>query len=145
MTRWQQISKRKRWMLLVMGLCILGALVYSLVWQFMAQRLAGSERQYQQQLALATQLQQTQPRRVAAPVSGQPLLLRVSESAAATKLDIQQMDTEGETLRLSLSGDAQVLLAWLDRMELEGVGLQSMALENRNNQLWARIVLRQAP
>ncbi|WP_294738965.1 type II secretion system protein GspM [uncultured Pseudomonas sp.] len=142
MNRWQRITPRERWLLLALGGGILGGLAFSLVGQPPWQRLASGERQYQRQLALATQLQGARPRSVANPVSGQPLSLRVSESAAAAMLEIQQMDTEGDALRLTLSGDAQALLAWLDRMEREGEGLQSLTLEKRDNQLWARVVLR---
>ncbi|NWE79589.1 type II secretion system protein GspM [Pseudomonas yamanorum] len=142
MSRWQQISPRERWLLLAMGLCLLGALAFSLVWQPTVQRMAGSERQYQQQMMLAGQLQQARPGGVARPASDRPLSLRVSDSAVAATLDIQQMDSEGDSLRVTLSGDAQALLAWLDRMEREGEVLQSLTLEKRDNQLWARVVLR---
>ena len=142
MKRWQRVSPRERWMLLTMGGGILGTLVFSLVWQPMLQRLANSESQYQQQLVLVTQMQRARPSVIAKPVSSQPLSLRVSESASATKLEIQQMDTEGEALRVTLSGDAQALLEWLDRLEREGEGLQFLTLEKRDNQLWTRVVFR---
>lgn len=141
--RWQRLSLRERRLLLVLGAFALGVAAFSLVWQPTQQRLATAERQYHQQLALAlaTQLQLARPRSTREPVA-QPLSLHVSESATEAGLELHQVNTDGDQLRLSLSGDAKALLAWLDRIERNGTVLQSLTLEKRNAVLEARMVLR---
>ncbi|WP_408002971.1 hypothetical protein [Pseudomonas reinekei] len=47
-----------------------------------------------------------------------------------------------DLLRLTLSGDAMTLLPWLDRIERDGIALQSLTLEKRDVVLEARMVLR---
>lgn len=139
--RWQRLSLREQRLLLVLVAFVFGVAAFSLVWQPTQQRLATAERQYHQQLALAAQLQLARPRRSHEPVT-QPLSLHVSESATEAGLELHQVNTDGEQLRLSLSGDAKVLLAWLDRIERHGTVLQSLTLEKRNAVLEARMVLR---
>ena len=68
--------------------------------------------------------------------------LRISESVAAAGLEMHQMDAENDLLRLTLSGDAKVLLQWLDRAERDGALVQSLTLEKRDARLEARVVLR---
>jgi len=139
--RWQRLSLRERCLLLMLGAFALGVAAFSLVWQPTQQRLATAERQHHQQLALAAQLQLARPRSARKAVA-QPLSLHVSESATEAGLELHQVNTDGDQLRLSLSGDAKVLLAWLDRIERNGTVLQSLTLEKRNAVLEARVVLR---
>jgi general secretion pathway protein M len=140
--RWQRLSIREQRLLGGLGVFVLGVAVFSLVWQPTQQRLITAERQYQQQLALATRLQQAQPRsHVPKPVD-QPLSLRISESAATAGLELQQMNSDNDLLRLTVSGDAMTLLPWLDRIERDGIALQSLTLEKRDAVLEARLVLR---
>lgn len=71
-----------------------------------ADNVTSVERHYQQQLALAQQVNSTQPQR-ALPVRNQP---RPSTSSAeAAGLKVQQIEVN-EQLRLTLSGDAHALL-----------------------------------
>jgi general secretion pathway protein M len=139
--RWQRLSLRERRLLLMLGVFVFGVAAFSLVWQPTQQRLATAERQYHQQLALAAQLQLARPRSTRELVT-QPLSLHVSESATEAGLELHQVNTDGDQLRLSLSGDAKALLAWLDRIERNGTVLQSLTLEKRNTVLEARMVLR---
>jgi general secretion pathway protein M len=139
---WQRMSLREQRLLLVMGAFLLAVVAFSLIWQPTRQRLETMERQHQQQLAVSAQLQRAQPRSPPPVVSHQSLSLRVSESATAAGLEIHQMDTDNDVLRLTLSGDAQALLQWLDRTERDGVALQSLTLEKRDAVLEARVVLR---
>ena len=139
--RWQRLSLRERRLLLMLGVFVFSVAAFSLVWQPTQQRLAAAERQYQQQLALTAQLQLARPRSTREPVT-QPLSLHVSESATEAGLELHQVNTDGDQLRLSLSGDAKALLAWLDRIERNGTVLQSLTLEKRNTVLEARMVLR---
>lgn len=139
---WQRLSIRERRLLQVLIIFLLCVVAFSLIWQPTRQRLATVERQYQQQLALAAQLQRAQPRSKAPALANQPLPLRASESATAAGLELHQMDSDNDLLRLTLSGDAKVLLQWLDQTEREGVVLQSLALEKRDTVLEARVVLR---
>ncbi|MBD9610862.1 MULTISPECIES: type II secretion system protein GspM [unclassified Pseudomonas] len=139
---WQRLSLREQRLLLAMGAFLLAVVAFSLIWQPTRQRLETMERQHQQQLAVSAQLQRAQPRSTPPVVSHQSLSLRVSESATAAGLEIHQMDTDNDVLRLTLSGDAQALLQWLDRTERDGVALQSLTLEKRDAVLEARVVLR---
>ncbi|MBK5352951.1 type II secretion system protein M [Pseudomonas sp. TH41] len=139
---WQRMSRREQRLLQVLGAFMLTVVAFSLIWQPTRQRLEIIERQYRQQLILATQLQQAQPRSNIPAVTSQPLSLRISESAAAAGLEIHQMEADNDLLRLTLSGDAKTLLQWLDRAERNDVALQSLTLEKRDAVLEARVVLR---
>lgn len=139
---WQRLSIRERRLLRVLSIFLLGVVAFSLIWQPTRQRLETVERQYQQQLALAAQLQQARPRSNIPALANQPLSLRASESATAAGLELHQMDSENDLLRLTLSGDAKALLQWLDRTERDGVALQSLTLEKRDAVLEARVVLK---
>ena len=139
---WQRLSLREQRLLLAMGAFLLVVVAFSLIWQPTRQRLETMERQHQQQLAVSAQLQRAQPRSTPPVVSHQSLSLRVSESATEVGLEIHQMDTDNDVLRLTLSGDAKALLQWLDRTERDGVALQSLTLEKRDAVLGARVVLR---
>ena len=140
--RWQRLSLCEQRLIFGLSVFVLSVAAFSLVWQPTQQRLAAAERQYQQQLALAAQLQQARPRSHVPQSVDQPLSLRISESASAAGLELHQMDSDNELLRLTLSGDAMALLPWLDRVERDGVALQSLTLEKRDAVLEARMVLR---
>ena len=139
---WQRLSLREQRLLLAMGAFLLAVVAFSLIWQPTRQRLETMERQHRQQLAVSAQLQRAQPRSTPPVVTHQSLSLRVSESATAAELEIHQMDADNDVLRLTLSGDAQALLQWLDRTERDGVAMQSLTLEKRDAVLEARVVLR---
>lgn len=139
---WQRLSLREQRLLLGVSAFLLIVVIFSLVWQPSRQRLAAAERQHQQQLALAAQLQRAQPRSVAAGGTDRPLSLHVSESAAAAGFELHQMETDNDVLRLTLSGEAKALLTWLDRVERDGASVQSLTLEKREAMLEARVVLK---
>lgn len=136
---WLRLSLREQRLLLIVGVFLAGVAAFSLIWQPGRQRLEVVERQYQQQLALAVQLQRARP---SAVVTDQPLSLRVSESVAAAGLELDQMEADSDLLRLTLRGDAKRVLEWLDGVEREGALVQSMVLEKRDLVLEARVVLR---
>jgi general secretion pathway protein M len=140
--KWQRMSLREQRLVLALGIFVLSVVAFGLIWQPTQQRLATAERQHQQQLALAAQLQLALPRGPVPESANQPLSLRISESAAAAGLELQQMDTDNDLLRLTVSGDAKSLLSWLDRVERDGVALQSLTLEKRDALLEARMVLK---
>ncbi|MCP1415822.1 general secretion pathway protein M [Pseudomonas laurylsulfativorans] len=139
---WRRISVREQRLLQLSGAFLLAVVAFSLIWQPTRQRLETTERQYQQQAGLAAQLQRALPRNPVPVDSDQPLSLRISESAAAAGLEISQMDSDSDLLRLTLNGSAQPLLQWLDGIERGGVALQSLTLEKRDEALEARLVLR---
>jgi general secretion pathway protein M len=136
---WQRLSLREQRLLLIVGVFLVAVVAFSLIWQPGRQRLEAVERQYQQQLALAAQLQRARPIVV---VTDQPLSLRVSESVTAVGLELDQMEADNDLLRLTLSGDAKAVLEWLDGVEREGASVQSMVLEKRGVGLEVRVVLR---
>ncbi|MGX1172635.1 type II secretory pathway component PulM [Pseudomonas sp. R151218B TE3479] len=76
-------------------------------------------------------------------VATRPLSVRVNDSATAAGLDMAEMEVDGDSLRLAVSGDASALLHWLDQQEREGAVLRSLTLEVENGVLGARVVLRQ--
>jgi general secretion pathway protein M len=139
---WQRISVREQRLLQALGAFLLFVVAFSLVWQPTRQRLETIERQHQHQLALVAQLQRAQSRSGAPADSSQPLSLRISDSATAAGLDIHQMETDIDSVRLTLSGNANAVMQWLDGVEREGVVLQSLTLEKRDTLLEARVVFR---
>ncbi|WP_256672531.1 type II secretion system protein GspM [Pseudomonas sp. C1C7] len=142
MAKWQGLSLREQRMVLILSLFVLSVAAFGLIWQPTQQRLAVAERQHRQQMALAAQLQQALPRTHAPGPVDQPLSLRISESVAATGLELHQMDTDNDLLRLTLSGEARALLSWLDGLERDGVTLQSLMLEKREAVLHAQVAVR---
>jgi general secretion pathway protein M len=140
--KFQRLSLREQRLLLALGVFVLSVMAFALIWQPTQQRLATAERQYQQQLALAAQLQLVRPRSHIPQPLDQPLSLRISESVVTAGLELHQMDSDNDLLRLTLSGDAMALLPWLDRIEREGIALQSLTLQKRDAVLEARVVLR---
>lgn len=139
---WQRISVREQRLLQALGAFLLIVVAFSLIWQPTRQRLETVERQHRHQLALVAQLQHAQPRSNAPADSGQPLSLRISDNATAAGLDIHQMETDVDTVRLTLSGNANAVMQWLDGVEREGVAMQSLTLEKRDALLEARVVFR---
>ena len=139
---WTRISIREQRLLLVLGVFLLGVVAFNLIWQPARQRLQAVERQYYQQQALAKQLHVAQPRSNGLIAASQPLSLRLSESAAAAGLEIHQMDTDNDLLRMTFSGEAKALMLWLDNIERGGVALHSLTLEKRDSVLEARVVHR---
>jgi general secretion pathway protein M len=139
---WRRISVREKRLLQVLGAFLLAVVVFSLIWQPIRQRLETAERQYQQQAGLAAQLQRALPRSHVPVDTEKPLSLRLSESAAAAGLEIRQMESDSDLLRLTLIGNAQPLMHWLDGIERDGVALQTLTLEKRDDALEARVVLK---
>lgn len=139
---WQRISAREQRLLQVLGAFLLAVAAFSLIWQPTRYRLETVERQHQQQMGLAEQLQHARPRSQVHASAHEPLSLRISESATAAGLDIRQMESDGDLLRLTLNGNAQSLMQWLDSVERDGVALQSLTLETRDALLEARAVFR---
>ncbi|CAI8960844.1 type II secretion system protein GspM [Pseudomonas sp. IT-P291] len=139
---WRRISVREQRLLQVLGAFLLAVVAFSLIWEPTRQRLETVERQYQQQKGLAAQLQRALPRRHVPVDTNQPLSLRISESAAAAGLEIRQMESDSDLLRLTVNGNAQPLMQWLDGIERDGVALQSLTLEKRDDALEARVVLK---
>lgn len=140
--KFQRLSLREQRLLRALGVFVLSVMAFTLIWQPTQQRLATAERQYKQQLALAAQVQQARPRSHIPQPLDQPLSLRISESIVTAGLELHQMDSDNDLLRLTLSADAMALLPWLDRIEREGIALQSLTLEKRDAVLEARVVLR---
>lgn len=139
---WGRLSRREHQLLLgLVGLSLV-VVVYTSIWQPVRQRLDVAERQYRQQAELHARIQRAEPARDMTTAT-RPLSVRVNDSAAATGLEIAEMEVDGDSLRLAVSGDANQLLQWLDQQEREGATLQSLTLEARNSVLEARLVLRQ--
>lgn len=139
---WGRLSRREQQLLLgLVGLSLV-VVVYTSIWQPVRQRLDVAERQYRQQAELHARIQRAEPARDMATAT-RPLSVRVNDSTAATGLEIAEMEVDGDSLRLAVSGDANQLLQWLDQQEREGATLQSLTLEARNSVLEARVVLRQ--
>ncbi|MBC3384438.1 type II secretion system protein GspM [Pseudomonas sp. SWRI179] len=139
---WGNLSRREQGLLLGLAGLLSVALAYTAIWQPTRQRLEVAERQHRQQAELNARIQRAEPSRETT-AGTRPLSVRVNESATATGLDIAEMEVDGDSLRLTASGDASALLQWLDQQEREGAVLQSLTLEAENGVLGARVVLRQ--
>ncbi|UUQ67168.1 type II secretion system protein M [Pseudomonas fuscovaginae UPB0736] len=141
--RWQRLAPRERQWLIGLGLFLLSVAMFSGLWLPSQQRLERAHHLYQQRWALAGEVHNARPMRGrTAPT--QPLSTRLDESVRAAGLELQQLDQDGQTLRLTLVGDALALLGWLERVEQDGAQLQSLGLEPRDKRLEARVVW-QAP
>ena len=139
---WGSLSRREQGLLLGLAGLLSVALVYSAIWQPTRQRLEIAERQHRQQVELSARIQRAEPARDTTAAT-RPLSVRVNESATAAGLDMAEMEADGDSLRLAVSGDASALLHWLDQQEREGAVLRSLTLEVENGVLGARVVLRQ--
>ncbi|UQI31648.1 type II secretion system protein M [Pseudomonas bijieensis] len=139
---WGRVSRREQQLLLGLAGLLLVVVAYTSIWQPTRQRLEVAERQYRQQAELHARIQRADPPRDLTTAI-RPLSVRVNDSASAAGLDIAEMEVDGDSLRLVVSGDANSLLHWLDQREQEGAALQSLTLEARDRVLEARVVLRQ--
>ncbi|WP_434572857.1 type II secretion system protein M [Pseudomonas sp. Z3-6] len=139
---WGNLSRREQGLLLGLAGLLSVTLAYTAIWQPTRQRLEVAERQHRQQAELSARIQRAEPSRETT-AGTRPLSVRVNESATAAGLDIAEMEVDGDSLRLTASGDASALLQWLDQQEREGAGLRSLTLEVENGVLGARVVLRQ--
>lgn len=139
---WGSLSHREQGLLLGLAGLLSVALAYTAIWQPTRQRLEVAERQHRQQAELNTRIQRAEPARDTT-AAGRPLSVRVNESATAAGLDMAEMEVDGDSLRLAVSGDASALLHWLDQQEREGAVLRSLTLEVEKGVLGARVVLRQ--
>ncbi|NVZ61517.1 type II secretion system protein M [Pseudomonas gingeri] len=137
--RWQRLARRERQLLVGLGVFLLAAALFSGLWQPAQQRQEQAWRLYQQRWALAAEVQRARPATVRA-TSTQPLSTRLGESALAAGLELQQLDQDGQSLRLTISGEALALLGWLDQIEQGGALLQTLSLEKRDKLLEARVV-----
>ncbi|WP_095078039.1 type II secretion system protein GspM [Pseudomonas sp. Irchel s3h17] len=141
---WRRLTLRERQALCALGAVLLAGLAFVGGWQPAQSRLAAAERAYQQQQLLAAEISSTQAPSLRV-TDTQPLSVRLSERAMTDGLDLQQLEVQGDVLRLTLSGDARVLLAWLHRTEQAGAVVQSLTLDKHDQQLVAQLVLQAAP
>ncbi|EJL02272.1 MULTISPECIES: type II secretion system protein GspM [Pseudomonas] len=142
MQAWGRLSRRERGLLLGLAALVWVAVGYTSIWQPTRQRLDIAERQYRQQAELSARIQRAEPVRDMSAAT-RPLSVRASDSATAAGLDMAEMQIDGDSLRLTVSGDASRLLHWLDQHERDGTALQSLSLEARDGVLEARVVLGQ--
>ena len=136
--RWSQLPSRDRQLCRVLAVFLL--VVFSIygLWLPSQQRLDAARGLYFKQMALAAEIQQARPGSVTR-VSDQPLASRLSESAISSGLTVEQFELDAGVVRITLNGDAAALLGWLNRIELEGSGFESLSLEKRDSSLQARL------
>ncbi|MGN8345430.1 type II secretion system protein GspM [Pseudomonas sp. SMV71] len=139
---WEKVSPREQRLLLGLAVSLLIMVGYTSIWQPIRQRLEVAERHYRQQAELSARIQRAEPARDTRVVA-RSLSVRVNDSAAAAGLEIAEMERDGDSLRLAVSGDAARLLDWLDQHEREGAVLQSLTLQAREGVLDARVEWRQ--
>ena len=136
---WKALAPRERFLLSALACFLIGVSLYQVLWQPSQQRLARAEQQYQRQVALARQLNDVQPGSTLQAPSP-PQASKISQSAEAAGLNLQQIEVESDQLRLTLSGDAQALLKWLAQLERDAGAFQMLTLEKRDSHLQARLV-----
>jgi general secretion pathway protein M len=141
--KWQQLPNRDRQMLTVLGIFLVGMLMFSRLWQPAQQRLAAAERLYQQRLGLALEVERALPTRQHSTLPA-PLSSLLSDSALAQGLDLQQFEVDDSVLRITLRGNALTLLKWLESIERNGAVFESMSLEKSDRMMEARLVVRGA-
>lgn len=136
--RWSQLPSRDRQLCRVLAVFLL--VVFSIygLWLPAQQRLDAARGLYFKQMALAAEIQQARPGSVTR-VSDQLLASRLSESAISSGLTVEQFELDAGVVRITLNGDAAALLGWLNRIELEGSGFESLSLEKRDSSLQARL------
>ena len=136
--RWSQLPSRDRQLCRVLAVFLL--VVFSIYgfWLPAQQRLDAARGLYFKQMALAAEIQQARPGSVTR-LSDQPLASRLSESAISSGLTVEQFELDAGVVRITLNGDAAALLGWLNRIELEGSGFESLSLEKRDSSLQARL------
>ncbi|MGE8097392.1 type II secretion system protein GspM [Pseudomonas fluorescens] len=137
---WNRLAPRDRQALSVLAVALVAVLAFVGLWQPSQQRLAVAERLYQQRLVQAGEVARAQAPSARA-AGAAPLSTQLSERAIADGLDLQQLEVQGDLLRLTLRGDARALLAWLHRTELEGATLQSLTLDKQGQALEAQVVV----
>ena len=137
---WQQLSRRDRQLCLLLGVFLLGVFSVYGLWQPAQQRLATAQTLYLKNLALAAEVQRARPTQTLT-VFEQPLSTRLSESAAAAGLNVQQFEVDAQVLRITLNGDAQAVLNWLARIEQEGASFETLSLEKRDQSLEAQLLI----
>ncbi|NWA64574.1 type II secretion system protein GspM [Pseudomonas reactans] len=135
---WKALSARDRVLLKGLAVFLLTVLALQALWLPSRQRMDDAQQGYQQQRLLAQQVQQARPLR-AVSVASRPSASAINESAEAAGLDVQQIEVQGEQLRLTISGEAQALLAWLVQMERDAGAFQMLILEKRERRLEARL------
>lgn len=136
---WKALAPRERLLLSALTYFLIGVSLFHVLWQPSQQRLARAEQQYQRQVVLAQQLNDVQPGS-ALQAPSPPQASTISQSAEAAGLSLQQIEVESDQLRLTISGDAQVLLKWLAQLERDAGAFQTLTLEKRDSHLEARLV-----
>ncbi|VVN60531.1 hypothetical protein PS685_03456 [Pseudomonas fluorescens] len=136
--RWLHLPPRDRQLCGVLAVFLL--IVFSVygLWLPAQQRLDAALALYLKQLALEGEVRQARPGSIARGAE-QPLVSRLSDSAADSGLSVEQFEIDGGVVRISLNGDAVAVLGWLNRIELEGAGFESLSLEKRGTSLQARL------
>lgn len=138
--QWQQLPRRDRQLCGVLGVFLLAVLSVYGLWQPAQQRLAAAQSLYFQRLAQLGELQKAQPTQ-AVMVFDQPLSSRLSESAVAAGLHVQQFEVSAHVLRITLSGEAFAVLGWLSRIEQEGAHFETLNLQRTEQTLQAQLQL----
>lgn len=137
---WHRLTLRDQQALKVLGLVLVAVLALIGMWQPAQLRLAAAEHMYQQQQRVAAEISQIQ-----APSGrshdARPLSVQLNERALADGLDLQQLEVQDRTLRLTIGGEARALLAWIHQTELAGATLQSLTLDKRGQHLEAQLVV----
>ncbi|TVT83244.1 type II secretion system protein GspM [Pseudomonas sp. H3(2019)] len=137
---WSRLALRDRQALSALVVTLIAVLAFVGLWQPSQQRLAVAERLYQQRLVQAGEVARAQAPSARAEGTA-PLSTQLSERAIADGLDLQQLEVQGDLLRLTLRGDARALLAWLHRTEQDGATLQSLTLDKQGQALEAQVVV----
>ena len=138
---WQQLPRRDRQLCVALAVFLAGVLAVYGLWQPAQQRLQTAQALYYKNLALAGDIQRARPVKPM-KVPDQPLPTRLSESAVAAGLNVEQFEMDTDVLRVTVSAEAGALLTWLARIEHEGAEFQSLHLEKRDRLLEARLVIK---
>lgn len=133
--RWQQLQPRERLAVAALGLFLLLALLYLLLWQPVALNARNARSQYLQQrdLHLYLQANADQARQLSgqtqASLAPEQLQGLVTQTAQQKGLLIERFDSGDEGLQISLpQAPFALLLRWLNELQAQGVQLVDVSL-----------------
>lgn len=140
------LPARERQALMLLALFLGVVLIWTLLWQPQRLALQNAERDYQDELQLAADLQRlpasggSQP---GAAIDADALPGLLARTSAEASLNLERLDNEQQgRVNLSLDGALTDLLPWLQQLGEQGVEVSSANLEvNPQAQVRARLVL----
>ncbi len=147
--RWQQLADRDRQALRLLGLALLLALLYVMLWQPVQRQLQESRTWHAQQQELWHYLQanaeqaRQRPAQAVVPVEASQLQGLVTRTAQQAGLRLERFDSDSQGVQVSLvEADFASLLRWLQQLQGQGVICREASLTRLGHgRVQARLLL----